>query len=62
MQTPELTDRCEIHILRVLTGVRTPGIPTFGKDQGSKAGFGYLVSAWASWATQDPLSNKQKQI
>lgn len=62
MQTTELTDRCEIYILRMLAGVRTTGIPTFGKGQGSKAGFGYLVSGWASWATQDPLSSKQKQF
>lgn len=62
MQTTELTDCPEIYILRMLAGVRTPGIPTFGRDQGWKAGFGYLVSGWAPWSTQDPLSNKQKQI
>lgn len=46
----------------MLAGVRTPGIPTFGKGQGLKAGFGYIASGWAPWATQDSLSSKQKQI
>lgn len=36
--------------------------PTLGKGQGLKAGFGYIVSGWAPWATQDPLSSKEKQI
>lgn len=45
MQSTELTDRCEIYILRMLAGVRTPGISHIWEGSGIE-GWLWLHGEW----------------